>query len=82
MTVFSRLDNRFLSNLVKLLRPVLQRLINDKLTRGVKTVNRLTEFLAREPQEVGRDADILTSDPKEAQAFRSLLLRPRGAKVD
>jgi hypothetical protein len=73
VTVFSRLDNRFLANLVKLMRPILQRLINDKLTRGVKTVNRLTEFLAREPQEVGRDVDTLTRDPKEAQAFRALL---------
>jgi len=78
VTVFSRLDNRFLANLVKLMRPILQRLINDKLTRGVKTVNRLTEFLAREPQEAGRDADALTGNPKEAQAFRALLLRGKG----
>ncbi len=74
VTVFSRLDNRFLAHLVKLMRPILQRLINDKLTRGVKTVNRLTEFLAREPQEVGSDADILTENRKEAQMFRALLL--------
>jgi hypothetical protein len=74
VTVFSRLDNRFLANLVKLMRPILQRLINDKLTRGVRTVNRLTEFLAREPHEVGREADSLTENRKEAEMFRALLL--------
>jgi hypothetical protein len=74
VTVFSRLDNRFLASLVKLMRPILQRLINDKLTRGVKTVNRLTEFLARESQEVSRNADSLTENHKEAQMFRALLL--------
>jgi hypothetical protein len=73
VTVFSRLDNRFLANLVKLMRPILQRLINDKLTRGVKTVNRLTEFLAKEPAQVGRDADSLAGNPQEAQMFRALL---------
>jgi hypothetical protein len=78
VTVFSRLDNRFLANLVKLIRPILQRLINDKLTRGVKTVNRLTEFMAREPQEVGRDADALALNRQEAQMFRTLLFQRAG----
>jgi hypothetical protein len=82
VTVFSRLDNRFLANLVKLMRPILQRLINDKLTRGVKTVNRLTEFLAREPQEVGRDADTFTQDREEAEMFRALLFKMVGIRVD
>ena len=74
VTVFSRLDNRFLANLVKLLRPILQRLINNKLTKGVKTVNRLTEFLAQEPEEVRRDADQFAIDAGQAQTFRALLL--------
>jgi len=76
VTVFSRLDNRFLANLVKLLRPILQRLINNKLTKGVKTVNRLTEFLAQEPEEVRRDADDFAMDAAQAQTFRALLLPP------
>ena len=74
VTVFSRLDNRFLANLVRLLRPILQRLINNKLTKGVKTVNRLTEFLAQEPEEVRRDADQFAIDAGQAQTFRALLL--------
>jgi hypothetical protein len=74
VTVFSRLDNRFLANLVKLIRPILQGLINDKLTRGVRTVNRFTEFLAREPEEVGREAATLAQNRKEAEMFRALLL--------
>jgi len=74
VTVFSRLDNRFLANLVKLLRPILQRLINNKLTKGVKTVNRLTEFLAQEPEEVRREADQFAIDAGQAQTFRALLL--------
>jgi hypothetical protein len=74
VTVFSRLDNRFLANLVKLLRPILQGVINNKLTKGVKTVNRLTEFLAREPEEVRREADQFAMDAGQAQAFRALLL--------
>ena len=76
VTVFSRLDNPFLANLVKLLRPILQRLINNKLTKGVKTVNRLTEFLAQEPEEVRRDADDFAMDAAQAQTFRALLLPP------
>jgi len=74
VTVFSRLDNRFLANLVRLLRPILQRLINNKLTKGVKTVNRLTEFLAQEPEEVRRDADQFVIDAGQPQTFRALLL--------
>jgi hypothetical protein len=74
VTVFSRLDNSFLANLVKLLRPILQRLINNKLTKGVKTVNRLTEFLVQEPQEVRREADQFATDAGQAQTFRALLL--------
>jgi len=74
VTVFSRLDNRFLANLVRLLRPILQRLINNKLTKGVKTVNRLTEFLAQEPEEVRRDADEFAMDAEQAQTIRALLL--------
>ena len=74
VAVFSRLDNRFLANLVKLLRPILQRLINNKLTKGVKTVNRLTEFLAQEPEEVRREADQFATDVGQAQTFRALLL--------
>jgi len=74
VTVFSRLDNRFLANLVKLVRPILQRLINNKLTKGVKTVNRLTEFLAQEPEEVRREADQFATDAGQAQTFRTLLL--------
>jgi hypothetical protein len=78
VTVFSRLDNRFLANLVKLLRPILQGIINNKLTKGVKTVNRMTEFLAREPEEVSREADKFASDAGQARSFRAVLLSSTG----
>jgi hypothetical protein len=74
VTVFSRLDNRFLANLVKVLRPILQRLINNKLTKGVRTVNRMTEYLVTQPEQVVRDMKMLTTDETEAQAFRAVLL--------
>jgi len=37
-------------------------------------VNRLTEFLAQEPEEVRRDADQFAIDAGQAQTFRALLL--------
>jgi hypothetical protein len=74
VTVFSRLDNRFLANLVKLLRPILQGIINNKLTKGVKTVNRTTEFLAGNAEEVSRDADKFASDAGQARNLRAVLL--------
>ena len=78
VTVFSRLDNRFLANLVKLLRPILQGIINNKLTKGVNTVNRMTEFLAREPEEVSREVDKFAGDAGEARSFRAVLLSSTG----
>ena len=78
VTVFSRLDNRFLANLVKLLRPILQRIINNKLTKGVNTVNRMTEFLAREPEEVSREVDKFVTDGSQARSFRAMLLSSVG----
>jgi hypothetical protein len=74
VVVFSRLDNRFLARLVKVLRPILQRIINNKLTKGVRTVHRVTEYLATDPEQVIKDIGMFTSDPAEAEAFRTLLL--------
>jgi hypothetical protein len=73
VTVFSRLDNRFLATLVKVLRPILQRIINNKLTKGVRTVHRVTEYLTTEPEQVARDIGMFTSNTVEAEAFRALL---------
>jgi len=42
----------------------------------VKTVNRLTEFLAQEAEEVRRHADEFAMGAAQAQTFRALLLPP------
>jgi hypothetical protein len=75
VTVYTRLDNRFLATVVKVLRPLLQRVVNRKLTKGVKTVHRMGDVLSKEPDRVLRQLDqIPGGDPQEIQALRALLL--------
>src|SRR4029077_13287054 len=54
VTVYSKLDNVFLATLVRVLRPVLQRLVNGKLTRAVDVVHQLGKVIATEPERVLR----------------------------
>jgi hypothetical protein len=75
VTVYSRLDNRFLARLVKVLRPLLQDIVNKKLTKGVRTVHAFTEILGNDPERVYRQIEkIVSADQSEIQAFRSLML--------
>jgi hypothetical protein len=75
VTVYSKLDNFFLARLVKLLRPLLQRIVNKKLTRGVQTVHDFAEILANDPERVYRQLEKVTREQaSEIQAFRALLL--------
>ena len=75
VTVYSKLDNRFLARLVKLLRPLLQGIINKKLTRGVQTVHDFAEILAQDPGHVYLQLEKVTrAEQGEIQGFRTLLL--------
>lgn len=75
VTVYSRLDNRFLARLVKILRPLLQDIVNKKLTKGVRTVHNFTEVLGNDPERVYRQLETVTNaDQSEIQALRSLML--------
>ena len=52
MMAYTRLDNRFLSGLVSLLRPLIGELVGGKLKKGVETVNRLGVAMRQSPERV------------------------------
>jgi hypothetical protein len=75
VTVYSRLDNPLLATLVRVLRPVLQRIVNGKLTRAVDVVHKLGRVMAAEPERVLRQAEKLSDvDKADVEAFQSLFL--------
>ncbi len=52
MIAYTKLDNRLLSGLVSLLRPLVGGVVMRKLTRGVETVNRLGQEMRQRPDRV------------------------------
>jgi hypothetical protein len=52
MVTYTRLDNRVLSGIVSLLRPLVGGTVTRKLMKGVDTVNRLGDVMRREPDRV------------------------------
>jgi hypothetical protein len=52
LVAYTKLDNRFLSGLVSLLRPLIGGVAGGKLKRGVETVNRLGIAMRQHPERV------------------------------
>jgi hypothetical protein len=52
LVTYTRLDNRVLSGLLSLVRPLVGSLVAGKLTEGVETVNRLAEVMRHNPEQV------------------------------
>jgi hypothetical protein len=52
LVVYTKLDNRFLSGLATLLRPLVGRITGGKLRKGVETVNRLGITMRQHPDRV------------------------------
>ena len=52
MVSYTRLDNRFLSGVVTLLRPFMGGTVKRKLSKGVETVNRLSIVMRQDPDRV------------------------------
>jgi hypothetical protein len=49
---YTKLDNRILSGLVSLLRPLIGRVVTGKLRKGAETVNRLGLVMRQHPERV------------------------------
>jgi hypothetical protein len=49
---YTKLDNRILSGLVSLLRPLIGGVVTGKLRKGVDTVNRLGQYMREHPERV------------------------------
>ncbi|TKB94017.1 MAG: hypothetical protein E8D41_05575 [Nitrospira sp.] len=52
MVSYVKLDNRVLSGLATLLRSLIERTVNRKLSKGVETVNRLSRLMRQHPDRV------------------------------
>jgi hypothetical protein len=56
LVFYTRLDNRLLSGIVSLLRPLVGSTVTRKLAKGVDTVNRLSQVMRQEPDRVLSEA--------------------------
>lgn len=56
MVSYTKLDNRFLSGVVSLLRPFISGTVSRKLSKGVETVNRLSLLMRQHPDRVLSEA--------------------------
>lgn len=75
---YTRLDNRVLSGLISLLRPLVGGLVTRKLMKGVDTINRLGDVMRREPQRVLFEAADPPALPDEDVAFLRRALSGNG----
>ncbi|MCI0428576.1 MAG: hypothetical protein L0Z46_11225 [Nitrospiraceae bacterium] len=66
---YTKLDNRILSGLVSLLRPLIGGTVTRKLSKGVKTVNRLSQLMRQHPDRVLFEAMDPPALPDEDVAF-------------
>ena len=69
MVSYMRLDNRILSGVVTLLRPIIGGTINRKLSKGVETVNRLSRLMRQHPDRVLGKATDPPALPDDGVAF-------------
>jgi hypothetical protein len=69
MVAYTRLDNRILSGLVSLLRPLIGGTVTGKLRKGVETVNRLGQVMRQHPERVLFEAMDPPALPDDQVAF-------------
>jgi hypothetical protein len=69
MVSYTKLDNRILSGLVSLLRPLIGGTVTGKLSKGVETVNRLSQLMRQHPERVLFEAMDPPALPDEDIAF-------------
>ena len=69
MVSYTKLDNRILSGLVSLLRPLIGGTVTGKLSKGVETVNRLSQLMRQHPHRVLFEAMDPPAFPDEDIAF-------------
>lgn len=69
MVSYAKLDNRILSGLVSLLRPLIGGTVTRKLSKGVETVNRLSHLMRQHPDRVLFEAMDPPALPGEDVAF-------------
>ncbi len=69
MVSYTKLDNRILSGLVSLLRPLIGGTVTRKLGKGVDTVNRLSHLMRRHPDRVLFEAIDPPAFPDDDVAF-------------
>jgi hypothetical protein len=69
MVSYMRLDNRLLSGVVSLLRPITGGIVKRKLSKGVETVNRLSHLMRQHPDRVLLHATDPPALPDDDVAF-------------
>jgi hypothetical protein len=69
MVSYTKLDNWILSGLVSLLRPLVGGTVTRKLTKGVETVNRLSQVMRQHPDRVLAEAMDPPALPADDVAF-------------
>jgi hypothetical protein len=69
MVYYTKLDNRILSGLVSLLRPLIGGTVTGKLGKGVETVNRLSHLMRQHPDRVLFEAMDPPALPDDDVAF-------------
>ena len=69
MVSYTKLDNRILSGLAFLLRPLIERTVTRKLRKGVETVNRLGQMMRQHPDRVLFEAMDPPAVPDDDVAF-------------
>ena len=69
MASYTKLDNRLLSGVASLLRPFIGAVVERKLIKGIKTVNRLSLFMRQHPEQVLFEALDQPALPDDDVAF-------------
>jgi hypothetical protein len=74
MAAYAKLDNRILSGLASILRPLIGKVVAGKLIKGVNTVNRLSRLMRQDPDRVLFEAVAPPALPDDDVAFLKQVL--------
>jgi hypothetical protein len=74
MAAYTKLDNRILSGLASILRPLIGGVVAGKLIKGVNTVNRLSRLMRQDPDRVLFEAVAPPALPDDDVAFLKQVL--------
>ena len=74
MAAYTKLDNRILSGLASILRPLIGKVVAGKLIKGVNTVNRLSRLMRQDPDRVLFEAVAPPALPDDDVAFMKQVL--------